>query len=402
MKLRNVFRLTTDSMIGRLGMCLLLMIVCFFAFFISNEIVTDYLGKSYFLRRAEKAYSHGADNTYGIDWTDKVHIRELLPYEDYKEFIEYLYDNDKISIKGLATRARIFYSEHYLDFVESFIIDKSLIELGNTGLDKNMLADGQIMLGSDFAFLGTERQLLVTMGMLDYEKAADGILNQDVLWPVEMDPTLVAMDEYINLNNKAVIIRDNQEEWYDGDYYNFRFVLDEGLTEQERESILNEIMDYAKQHKIPIKIINAGECLDEGWEELEFRYGKRLWAVVFVIIMAALSVLCATVIACLMRKKEFGIYYANGLGSGNISFMIAIENIIVTGIPFLAAMIIRYINVKGRVDAHSFEEYYMNMYFAEVVPVISVMCIVIICIGSIIPIVSTSKILPIELIKCED
>lgn len=409
MKIRNIIRLAVDSLIRRWFVYLLLVAMCVIATILIDKSLTGYIGTGYYLNLATDTYSYGAENSYAMMFDPGTRDK----YKDYRELIEDLYENDRLRTKGIYVRRSYSIGERFFDV---YVIDEDLIDYGNIELTKKV-DDSR----KRIVYIGSElKDIMGVSAVGDYEMGTEvwydycvderydktvigGVVEDGALWPDSGDPTVVKMDIFLKADSYSVIVEDDPSNWWDMlDVYNFYFTLDEDLSEEARKEILQEIEDNARSRGIIFRMVDVGDAIDVAYDEIALGDNKVFVATVLIVVMAAISIMCATIIGCILRKREYGIMYANGIGQRDIALITFIQNGIVVFLSVAGAFIYRHNYIVNEVARGALDKFYTHVHLYQVGTWIGIIMALIIAVSVTVPIVLIYRMQPADLVKQED
>lgn len=157
------------------------------------------------------------------------------------------------------------------------------------------------------------------------------------------------------------------------------------------DKVKKQVMKCADDLGIEIySIHNLDEKVDWGWKELGDGQ-EELYLSVFLIFTATLAMLVASLITIFVRKKDIGVLYVNGYSKENIMFMYVIENIIKVMVAFGVA------GAYWSVQQYTIFGWSVSIMWL-LIPWSLLVSMLLILLGSIIPLLQIRKMQPVELI----
>ena len=157
------------------------------------------------------------------------------------------------------------------------------------------------------------------------------------------------------------------------------------------DKVKKQVMKCADDLGIEIySIHNLDEKVDWGWKELGDGQ-EELYLSVFLMFTATLAMLVASLITIFVRKRDIGVLYVNGYSKQNIMFMYVIENIIKVMVAFGVA------GAYWSVQQYTIFGWSVSIMWL-LIPWSLLVSMLLILLGSIIPLLQIRKMQPVELI----
>lgn len=413
MKLHNKLGLSIKIISKHKAIFLMLFIMSVLAMYLLDSVLMLYVGPKYRLNVTEQSYKQGAYNSYSINLSAKT-IGSEIPLKDRKEFFEYLYGLECFRISGAFSELNIDLQETEYTHIPVVLIDSELVEFGNIELNKVSEA-GNLYLGDKqiFRILGSEvedeseierlREKIVD-GKIDGISYA-GTIDKNSLFSREISVDYFSLS-FIELERVGLLLVDKHTmlEEYIGDSTNsinqFYFVFKENITEIQRQEVINQIEYQALKYDFSVSIENLGDRLDAAYGKIGLGDNKRFVGTILILVLAVISMMCATLISLFVRKKEYGIMYAMGISQRDVSFMITIQNMLVVVPAILVAFAYEHSKICYAVNGEQLMPlYYNEIHFLKLLPGMFIVGCVIVIAATIIPVIVINRMKVAELTK---
>ena len=221
-KLKLVFRIYTR----RIFVTLLLFGMSYMAFYMTDRVVTKYIGDRYDIWQVERSFSVNPDDSGFIYFVDREQDQTVS--SKVCEYMKQLKDID--SCGYFISTSLVDGDIDNGDYIGAYIIDKDIIDIGNLKLDQNIrdkvdvLKDDEkiVLLGNFFRKrLNKDKVMQLYEGDEITVVQADGCLKAGARWIHEdklFGASFGAQDNYV-LDDNAVIIIGSLEKILDSEVY---------------------------------------------------------------------------------------------------------------------------------------------------------------------------------------
>ena len=352
MKLRNRLKIMSDYMTNHLlknGFMAVLMILCFV---LLSVAVLYYENVRYCRKSAQHALKYGVDQTMTIDFYSENGL-ELVPFLEEVCNSDIIYGIGSWNIGGndfewteelrnIQKNHKIWDgSERNSSLLEVVGINSAALPMLNMELQKGTPFENLthkentvwLYLGAAFHSIetGTEYVLETSEGKeMKYVVAGIFKKSQEILRPSVTGVTNQMVTASYCFDYGVMMVDDSAVYSSAGCY-----VCEKG-KEEEAEELIRELADkYGVVYEIePLKEIF--DRLDE--ENYEFIYIITRIAIILMVISVIL-INSQHVINYMNRRREYGILYAQGLGQGDLLFIILGETILLFGTVLLSSML---------------------------------------------------------------
>lgn len=262
-----------------------------------------------------------------------------------------------------------------------------------------MESDGKtnyVYLGADYASIevGTvfrdENGTCVVAGI--FEKGTR-IINPQILF---RETDTLELDYSICIDNMVVFCDGGVgSNW-------ITFSVNDGYTVEEGIETIEKI---GKKYGIEITGASCEELLYRRDVNNEKIISATRNMLIWLILVIFIIMLCIQISDFIERSDEFGIMYANGSSTRDVSMIVMMENIRRVVIAFILWLGIAIVICKTAIIPHYENDIYkvdgaiiMDIFLKNIVPWVAVFALAYICIMSIVPIIMVRKTQPIKLI----
>ena len=349
MKWINKLKLVFRELSGRVFISLLLFGMSIASFYMIDTVMTDYLSDTYAIRRTSNMF-----NTEPA----KVNYIEFIDFDNATvEDSDCI--NDYISKLTGVTGCGYFSGQTSNDLIEgqavhSVTSDISLIDMGNLKLTEKQKEELINYTGEyQPVYLGYTYKDKVNIGDIFTLSLNDtdncivmGFLQKGAAWPKRGKLFVGSsnVDSY-NLDEQGIAFTHDFNV-----FNNFGGAACQVyyITEQPNdETVRQQIIDYAVENKISIGIVNCGEVIEEEIADNNITADKTFIAAILLVLLAVTSMTAASVIYCLMNKKNYGTMQVCGMKRRDILWLLAAQNTIIMAISAVVAWVIRQRELFG-------------------------------------------------------
>lgn len=396
-KLKLVFRIYTR----RIFVTLLLFGMSYMAFYMTDRVVTKYIGDRYDIWQVERSFSVNPDDSGFIYFVDREQDQTVS--SKVCEYMKQLKDID--SCGYFISTSLVDGDIDNGDYIGAYIIDKDIIDIGNLKLDQNIrdkvdvLKDDEkiVLLGNFFRKrLNKDKVMQLYEGDEITVVQADGCLKAGARWIHEdklFGASFGAQDNYV-LDDNAVIIIGSLEKILDSEVYsnmiqNICFKCKDGMF----ENVTDDIKNFCYEEGINISVINYGDEIKQQYIKSNIIDDNNTFtATVMIVVLAVIAISISNIMYCIMSKMHYGIMMSTGMSKRDIMWIVTAQNMIVLVLAGVGAWCIRIKMLFGtffpKEVIESTGRYYEGVYAAHTyyMPFILIIeIIVVMLISNIIP-----------------
>ncbi len=421
MNLRGKIKIITDIMCRNWILPVLLLCMGFIAMYMVDTSMSYYYYQMDIIRQCVEPLREDIDNVFYIAYQSISEEQQ----EAYARFMAEMEQIPHIGYSGRFALARenISINNDIISLVDAVIAEQSLLPISNLGLTEEEIGKLQnyageycpVMVGANLA----EKFPIGTVFSFGYGQdcIVAGVLPEGALWIREgSGKGLIGnMAGTSSMDDKLLLCPKEIESMYMFDaeeaasQRNIYYVCDEIYQEEVRTNIYQK----AQECGYAITVVSMGDRVEETKEEYGLADNKQFISAIMLMILAVISMSMAVAATCMLRKNDFGIMYAFGIGIKDIGEMIIMENVFVIVLAGAAAWLIR----KGEIfrmyfrSSSKYEEVYVNLMDQRawnlshnmITPLILLACgLVMIIASSLIPILLLKKQNPSEMIYQQD
>lgn len=305
-------------------------------------------------------------------------------------FKELMNDLDFIEKNGTIIGWQEEVLPYYLDIC---YLDKELFSLFGIANDEKVMEDGiiPILVGKDYEGILKVGDIY-TDNNLGCKYQVIGVLSEGIGIPNK----LLFGGEDICLDQKIVAAYDDRIDRYNqwaASYMNSVYAVTDGS-----DKTLNAISEYAKQCELHPKVLSIEELIDSYRQSnFEFFMYNSLFTGI-ALLSCFLAMVAISVIQIILNKREYGIYYANGISKRDVAHLIIVENGLREFIAFIIATGFAYYRIKAETAVSYNVEEYLYIFKMQVVWIVLLLLLILLVFSSLIPIIILNRMKTTELI----
>lgn len=349
MKWINKLKLVFRELSGRVFISLLLFGMSIASFYMIDTVMTDYLSDTYAIRRTRNMFNTEPAKVNYIKFIDLLNSTT-----EQSDFIrEYISELPGITGCGYISS---HWSNDLIDGLEVGMVtsEMSLIDMGNLKLTEEQKKElinyngeykpvylghsykDKVNIGDIFTLSLEEEDNCIVMGFLEKGAAWP---KRGTLFGESSDLDSFTLDENGIAFTHDFSVFENFGGYASEVYY---------ITEQPNdETVRQQIIDYAVENKISIGIVNCGEVIEEEIADNSITADKTFVAAILLVLLAVTSMTAASVIYCLMNKKNYGTMQVCGMKRRDILWLLAAQNTIIMVVSAVVAWVIRQRELFG-------------------------------------------------------
>ena len=275
-----------------------------------------------------------------------------------------------------------------------FVISHKGAEIFRCGITPDELStkhNGMIPVFAGYAFQG-----ILSMGdILTYKDTkcyVAGFIHQNSIG-IKNGIAELALSDYIDLNYCFVINSEYMSPLSSANLMNSFFVVPEGNSNAYK--VLDQIRIEAQRLDFSVEFKNVKSSLDQILSERAATIKLYEPIIVFLCVIALITATASAQTSLLLRKKEVGIWYANGVLQKDVCQMVIMVQFCRIAIPFGIAYLI------GHLEANSHGELYIITHRTYTLVLLSAFAVIAFFISVLVPLFYVSRKKPAEMISSE-
>lgn len=354
MNLRGKIKLASDAVCKNWVLTVLLLLMCFITLYMIDTVMSDFFYQNNMIEQLEAPFAASPE---------KVHFVDYQEYTMEQGECSRVLQQQMSEINGISYYGR-FCENGVKDWTSAsgqlldvLVAERSLMDLCSlklTEAQKQQLIEyegeycpvlagadymDRISVGDIFSFWGEEKNCIIV-----------GYLPKGAMW---------IKSGLFHINNLLSLSLDHRLLLFPQDYS--RFDNSGGMPQQiyfvcepeNQETVYNQIYDEAAKASCMITIKSEGDMLQAEREKNNLGDDKLFLSTLMIVIIAVISMSATAVMNCMLRRKSYGVMYAIGISTREISQMIIIENTVIILLSALAAWIIRAAEIKKHYLAYA-------------------------------------------------
>ncbi len=384
MKIGNILKFVFDSMINRCFFTLCIIVMGIVGFSMTNEVVMENYRMNSLYIGLKQLYNN--ENLY------------LIQFNTY-QISDYVEERFEKACEEIRELNGIDWIGEYTYGGNRYVNNNKIIQTRNLRVDEGVIYAREIELieGDLKAFTKTADGVVPVLIGYDLKKdfkigdvftdesnectyKVVGIMGKGNLWflpngIVEGNPNAESLDE-------VIVEINSQKNGFVG--WNSSFV---GMSDKKNAvNTVNEAKIIMSKYGISVDIITADKAIDNLREESKEQLTLYMMMMILFLMITIIGISSTAAVTVIMKKQDYGIMQAIGIGSRDIVCMIYIENLI----KVMVSAIIAYYYSSGKVKVISeftFDEslylMYKNVYIwilLGIVLLISVISTIVPCI----------------------
>lgn len=281
---------------------------------------------------------------------------------------------------------------YYLDIC---YLDKELFFLFGITNDERVMDEGiiPVLVGKDYEGILKVGDIYTDNYNSGCKYQVIGVLSEGIEIPNKL---LLFGGEDICLDQKIVAAYDDRIDRYNqcaASYMNSVYVVTDGS-----DKTLNAIREYAKQCELHPTVLSIEELIDSYWQSnFDFFMYNSLFTGI-ALLSCFLAMVAISVIQIILNKREYGIYYANGISKRDVARLIIAENGLREFIAFIIAAGFAYYRIKAETLVSYNMEEYLYIFKTQVIWIVLLLLLILLVFSSLIPIIILNRTKTTELI----
>lgn len=351
MQAGNLLRIMFRSVYNKKMIAVILLAMSGISVYMTDVIMTDYFSDRYRTESMEAMFGEAPDKVSYVECLN--YMDPEYSFEKGSELMEFIRGQEHVTACGRFCNS---VAEKVLDGedVKALVIEKDIAGLGNLGITDSLMNNAES--GYSQAYIGYKYRKDFKIGdTFDLYRDTDasrcivaGYLKDDASWPLKgnLFGGVSNLDSY-TLEEKIVVITDNYDVFNtyvgmpDIPYY----IIDD---EEYASQVELNIYKKASEQGVGVKIVNEAKAIQQKKEENNITEDKSFSAMVLLFLLAVISMSAASIVFCLIRKKQQGIMMVCGISRMQIIGMNFLENALIVVLAMIAVWFIRQKEIFGK------------------------------------------------------
>lgn len=375
MKMKNIYKFAIDGMIDRKKTFIYTLIILIMSMVMMNLVLLQVDNLYYLKLRLNDSFDKNLSEVYYVSTAEDID-------ETYRSFIESIVKDKYIDCYGFYRyKSHVFYElENNIDYIkivkdkygddknyinenqaQVLYIDNTLSSMCNI-YDTNGNRITNKITNEEYIplYIGNNLRNVIPVGTVlsSYKRIkvnnrfqkekikfkVIGILQKDSKWLEDIN--IEVMNSVIDLDNKFVAIQPyNSEDNMGRCLYT--------LKGDNAKKIFNkDVMKSARDNKLLVKANTVKEEVSNTIKSDIKELKVYIVFAVFIILVSVLAISSISTVSLLLRKRDYGIMYANGMSMQDVRKIVITENIVKILVSFILSQLYilydLFMNYSGR------------------------------------------------------
>ena len=354
MKIRYLVSLVFQSLSNKKLVVIILLAMNTISLYMTDVIATDYISQRHYIESITSMFGTHPQKVNYVEYLNLMNPEYTK--EKGEELIEYIRNHENVTACGRFCNSK---AQDILngDSVNALIVEYDITDIGNLGIKKqDVNISGQL----NQVYIGYNYKDDFNIGdEFDFYRDSDdcrcviaGYLKKSASWPLKgnLFNAVSNLDSY-TLEDKIVVITqhyeafDNSGGMPDVPY----FIAD---YDSKIAQLKTDIIKMSAQNNLGVRVVNEERSIEQKIQDTALTQNKSFMAAILLFFLALISMSAASIVFCLIRKRQHGIMLVCGISKNELISMDFLENIIITLLPAVVVWLIRQREIFGRLILH--------------------------------------------------